>query len=81
MREEWTARKKERPGITTPLIDRLISAARRAGSTGRKPAARAAGDASCFWSSRREEKVSGVIAAAGAEVLTQSRAAWVVKVR
>ncbi len=57
MREEWTARKKNSPGITTPLIDRLISAARRAGSTGAKACmARAVGGAWCFLSSRRRKR-------------------------
>ncbi len=36
MREEWTSRKKNAPGITTPLIDHLVAATRRAGSIGAK---------------------------------------------
>jgi D-glycero-alpha-D-manno-heptose-7-phosphate kinase len=36
MREEWTSRRKNAPGISTPAIDRLIAATRRAGSTGAK---------------------------------------------
>src|SRR5580658_10365877 len=36
MREEWAARRKNVRGITTPLIDRLVSVARRAGSLGAK---------------------------------------------
>ena len=33
LREEWTNRKKNAPGITTPLIDRLVEVTRRAGSS------------------------------------------------
>ncbi len=36
MREEWTSRRKNAPGISTPAIDRLVAATRRAGSTGAK---------------------------------------------
>lgn len=36
LREEWTHRRKNVPGITTPLIDELITAARKAGSQGAK---------------------------------------------
>jgi D-glycero-alpha-D-manno-heptose-7-phosphate kinase len=36
LREEWTHRRKNAPGISTPLIDRLIATTRRAGSTGAK---------------------------------------------
>jgi len=36
LREEWSHRRKNAPGITTPLIDRLVAAARKAGATGAK---------------------------------------------
>src|SRR5712664_3749316 len=36
LREEWTNRKKNAPGITTPLIDRLVEVTRRTGSVGAK---------------------------------------------
>ncbi len=36
MREEWSYRRKNIPSITTPLIDQLVTTARRAGSTGAK---------------------------------------------
>jgi D-glycero-alpha-D-manno-heptose-7-phosphate kinase len=70
MREEWTARKRNAPGITTPLIDRVVSAARRAGSIGAK--ACGAGGGGCVVFLVRpgaNEKVSSAIRAAGAEVL------------
>jgi D-glycero-alpha-D-manno-heptose-7-phosphate kinase len=70
MREEWTARKKNAPGITTPLIDRLISAARRVGSTGAKACGAGGGGCVVFLvAPEAKEKVANVIAAAGATVL------------
>ena len=36
MKEEWSFRRRNVPGITTALIDRLISAARRNGATAAK---------------------------------------------
>jgi D-glycero-alpha-D-manno-heptose-7-phosphate kinase len=70
MREEWTARKKNVPGITTPLVDRLISAARRAGSLGAKACGAGGGGCVVFLvKPGAKESVSRVIVAAGAEVL------------
>ena len=36
LREEWGNRRKNAPGISTPLIDRLIAVTRRAGAAGAK---------------------------------------------
>ena len=73
MREEWTARKKNAPGITTPLIDRLVSATRRAGSTGAKACGAGGGGCVVFLvAPGAKEKVSEVIVAAGAQVLDTS---------
>jgi D-glycero-alpha-D-manno-heptose-7-phosphate kinase len=36
LRQEWSNRKKNAPGITTPLIDRLVEVTRRAGAVGAK---------------------------------------------
>ncbi len=36
LREEWSHRRRNAPGISTPLIDRLVAATRRAGATGAK---------------------------------------------
>ena len=70
MREEWTARRKNIPGITTPLIDQLISAAKRAGSLGAKACGAGGGGCVVFLvKPGAKESVSRVIAAAGAEVL------------
>jgi D-glycero-alpha-D-manno-heptose-7-phosphate kinase len=82
MREEWTARKKNAPGITTPLIDRLVSATRRAGSTGAKACGAGGGGCVVFLvAPGAKEKVSGVISANGAEVLNAKVARRGVQVR
>lgn len=36
LREEWSHRRRNAPGISTPLIDRLVAATRRAGALGAK---------------------------------------------
>jgi D-glycero-alpha-D-manno-heptose-7-phosphate kinase len=36
LRADWTHRRRNAPGISTPLIDRLVAATRRAGSTAAK---------------------------------------------
>jgi D-glycero-alpha-D-manno-heptose-7-phosphate kinase len=70
MREEWTARRKNAPGITTPLIDRLVSAARRAGSTGAKVCGAGGGGCVVFLTAPdARDKVARAVASAGAEVL------------
>jgi D-glycero-alpha-D-manno-heptose-7-phosphate kinase len=82
MREEWTARRKNAPGITTPLIDRLVAAARRAGSTGAKACGAGGGGCVVFLvEPGAKVKVSGVIAAAGGEVLDARVARSGVKTR
>jgi D-glycero-alpha-D-manno-heptose-7-phosphate kinase len=70
MREEWTSRKKNAPGITTPLIDRLITVTRRAGSIGAKACGAGGGGCVVFLvEPGAKEKVSRAIEAEGAEVL------------
>jgi D-glycero-alpha-D-manno-heptose-7-phosphate kinase len=70
MREEWTARRKNAPGITTPLIDRLVSVARRAGSTGAKVCGAGGGGCVVFLTTpEARDKVASAVASAGAEVL------------
>jgi D-glycero-alpha-D-manno-heptose-7-phosphate kinase len=82
MREEWTARRNNVPGITTPLIDRLVSATRRAGSTGAKACGAGGGGCVVFLvAPGAKEKVSSVIAATGAEVLDAKVARRGVQVR
>ncbi len=82
MREEWIARKRNAPGITTPLIDHLVSTARRAGSIAAKACGAGGGGCVVFLvAPGAKAKVSGVIAAAGAEVLDARVARHGVQVR
>jgi D-glycero-alpha-D-manno-heptose-7-phosphate kinase len=70
MREEWTYRKRNIPGITTPLIDHLVERARRAGSTGAKVCGAGGGGCVVFLTEPgTKSKVSSVLAAAGGKVL------------
>ncbi len=82
MREEWTSRKKNAPGITTPLIDHLVAAARRAGSIGAKACGAGGGGCVVFLvEPGAKDKVAGVIEAAGAQVLSAKVATRGVRVR
>ncbi len=70
LREEWSHRRKNAPGITTPEIDRLIRIAQRAGSAGAKVCGAGGGGCVFFLVERgAKERVSGALADAGAEVL------------
>jgi len=70
MREEWTYRRRNIPAITTPLIDRLIAIARRAGSAGAKVCGAGGGGCVVFLvEPDRKDKVTAALRAAGAEVL------------
>ncbi len=82
MREEWSARRKNAPGISTSLIDRLVSATRRAGSIGAKACGAGGGGCVVFLvEPGAKERVAGVIAAAGARVLDAKVARRGVRVR
>jgi D-glycero-alpha-D-manno-heptose-7-phosphate kinase len=70
MREEWSWRRKNLPAITTALIDRLVTATRRAGSIGAKACGAGGGGCVVFLvEPGAQARVASVIAAAGAEVL------------
>lgn len=70
LREEWSFRRRNAPGITTPLIDRLIAATRRAGSTGAKACGAGGGGCVFFLCERGEkQRVCNAIAREGAELL------------
>jgi D-glycero-alpha-D-manno-heptose-7-phosphate kinase len=82
MREEWSARKRNFPGITTPLIDQLVLAARRAGSTGAKACGAGGGGCVVFLvEPGAKERVARAIEIAGAEVLDAKVAFHGVEVR
>jgi D-glycero-alpha-D-manno-heptose-7-phosphate kinase len=70
LREEWSNRKKNAPGISTPLIDRLVDATRRAGAVGAKVCGAGGGGCVFFLVERgARERVSDVVRAEGATVL------------
>jgi D-glycero-alpha-D-manno-heptose-7-phosphate kinase len=70
MREDWSNRRKNIPTISTPLIDELIAATRRAGSTGAKVCGAGGGGCVVFLvEPQAQEKVARVIERHGAEVL------------
>jgi D-glycero-alpha-D-manno-heptose-7-phosphate kinase len=82
LREEWTNRKKNAPGITTPLIDRLVEVTRRAGAVGAKVCGAGGGGCVFFLVERgAKERVSSAIAAQGATVLPVRVAPQGVRVR
>ncbi len=82
LREEWSNRKKNAPGITTPLIDRLVEVARRKGAVGAKVCGAGGGGCVFFLVERgAKQRVAGVIAAAGATVLPVCVAPEGVRVR
>ncbi len=82
LREEWSNRRKNAPGITTPLIDRLISATRRAGAAGAKVCGAGGGGCVIFLvEPGSKAAVSGVIEREGATVLPVSVAPRGVRVK
>jgi D-glycero-alpha-D-manno-heptose-7-phosphate kinase len=82
LREEWSHRRKNAPGITTPLIDRLVAVTRRAGATGAKVCGAGGGGCVFFLVERgARERVAAAIEREGATVLPVSVAPEGVKVR
>ena len=82
LREEWTTRKRNAPGITTPLIDHLVDVTRRKGAVGAKVCG--AGGGGCVFilvERGAKERVSSAIAAEGATVLPVRVAEEGVRVR
>ena len=70
VREEWSHRRKNAPGITTPLIDRMIEATRKAGAVGAKVCGAGGGGCVFFLVEKgAKERVSELIVNEGAEVL------------
>jgi D-glycero-alpha-D-manno-heptose-7-phosphate kinase len=82
LREEWSSRKRNAPGIATPLIDHLIASARRAGSTGAKVCGAGGGGCVIFLvEPDAKERVSRIIERAGAQVLLAGVAPYGVVVK
>jgi D-glycero-alpha-D-manno-heptose-7-phosphate kinase len=70
LREEWANRRKNAPGITTPLIDRLVSITRRAGALGAKVCGAGGGGCVFFLVDRgARNKVCNAIENAGGTIL------------
>jgi D-glycero-alpha-D-manno-heptose-7-phosphate kinase len=70
LREEWVNRRKNAPGISTPLIDRLVAATRRAGAAGAKVCGAGGGGCVIFLvEAGSKAAVSAVIEREGATVL------------
>src|SRR5260370_28011326 len=53
LREEWSHRRKNAPGISTPTIDRLVKQTRRAGALGAKVCGAGGGGCVFFLAERR----------------------------
>lgn len=82
LREEWSHRRKNAPGISTPRIDSLIRIALRTGATGAKVCGAGGGGCVFFLVERgAKEQVASQLRAAGAEVLPVRVAARGVRVR
>jgi D-glycero-alpha-D-manno-heptose-7-phosphate kinase len=70
LREEWAHRRKNAPGISTPLIDRLVSVTRQAGATGAKVCGAGGGGCVFFLVERGARvRVAAAIVREGATVL------------
>ncbi|MGO4885270.1 MAG: GHMP kinase [Bryobacteraceae bacterium] len=70
LREEWANRKKNAPGISTPLIDRLVKVTRPAGAAGAKVCGAGGGGCVFFLVERgAKPQVSAAIEREGATVL------------
>lgn len=70
LREEWKLRKTNAPGITTPLIEKLVDAAMKSGAQAAKICG--AGGGGCmvlFVEPEAHERVAKVVSAAGGRVL------------
>ncbi|HWE50844.1 MAG TPA: hypothetical protein VG273_13710 [Bryobacteraceae bacterium] len=66
MRDEWTYRRHNIPGITTPLIDELVTTARRASSTAAKVCGAGGGGCVVFLAEPdRRERVIRALQSAG----------------
>ena len=70
MREEWSFRRRNAPGISTPVIDQMISTARRNGANSAKVCGAGGGGCVVFLvEPEAKERVAAVLADRGAQVL------------
>ena len=70
LRAEWSHRRRNAPGISTPIIDRLVTSARRAGALGAKVCGAGGGGCVLFFTEPdARERVARVVEREGATVL------------
>jgi D-glycero-alpha-D-manno-heptose-7-phosphate kinase len=70
LREEWAHRRRNSPGITTPLIDRLVRVTRRTGALGAKVCGAGGGGCVVLLVERGSKpRVAAAVEAAGARVI------------
>jgi len=70
LRHEWNHRRRNAPGISTPLVDRLVAATRRAGAAAAKVCGAGGGGCVLFLiDPEARARVEAVIEAEGARVL------------
>ena len=82
LREEWDHRRKNAPGITTPLIDALVAKARRKGATGAKVCGAGGGGCVVFLVERgAQSRVAASAESLGAKVIPVRLAPHGVRVR
>ncbi len=82
LREEWSHRKRNAPGISTPLIDRMIEATRRKGALGAKVCGAGGGGCVLFLvEPEARARVASLIEKEGATVLPVKVARKGVQVR
>ena len=82
LRQEWENRRKNAPGISTPLIDRLVKVTRRAGALGAKACGAGGGGCVVFLvEPGSKAAVSAVIEREGATILPVSVAPHGVRIR
>ena len=70
LREEWSHRKRNAPGISTPMIDRLVEVTRKAGSRGAKACGAGGGGCVLFLvEPDAKQRITDLIQREGATVL------------
>lgn len=70
MRAEWKLRRKNAPGITTPLVDKLVASARRHGATAAKVCGAGGGGCVVFLAEpEARDRVARALRQAGGKIL------------
>jgi D-glycero-alpha-D-manno-heptose-7-phosphate kinase len=70
LRQEWSHRRRNAPGISTPLIDRLVTVTGRAGALGAKVCGAGGGGCVLFFTEPdAQDRVASIVTREGATVL------------